>query len=136
MSWVKHVTFARYLGVVNFPNGNAYADPNVALPDEMYFVDRKATENSVMIEWELTSAIDLVNIKLPRRQVIANTCPWKYRGVECGYTGGAVADEYDKATTDVSKDKCGKRLASCKLRFGAASDNLRYGGFPAAQLVK
>ena len=29
---------------------------------------------------------------LPRRQIAANLCMWRYRGEGCGYAGGAVAD--------------------------------------------
>jgi lambda family phage minor tail protein L len=128
-------TFARYLDAANFRGGNREADPNVALPDEMYFVDRKKVESPEMIEWELTSLLDLVDMQIPRRQIIANVCPWRYRGTECGYAGGPVAEITDTPTSDPRKDQCGKRLASCKLRFGAQG-NLRYGGFPAATLIR
>ena len=128
-------TFARYLDAVNFPGGNPTADPNVALNDEVYYVDRKSAEDPAGIEWELSGALDLVGVKLPRRQIIANVCPWKYRGGECNYTGGAVADAYDTPTSDITKDACGKRLTSCKLRFGA-NNTLRFGGFPAAALIR
>jgi hypothetical protein len=37
----------------------------------------------------------LVGVVLPRRQIIANVCQWKYRGAECGYTGPPVADAND-----------------------------------------
>ncbi|WP_374760649.1 hypothetical protein [Escherichia coli] len=33
---------------------------------------------------------------------------WTYRGDECGYSGPAVADEYDQPTSDITKDKCSK----------------------------
>ncbi len=132
---IRKRTFARYLDAVNFPGGNPTADPNVALDDEVYIVNQKTGEGPVGIEWELTSVLDLVGVQLPRRQIIANVCPWKYRGQECGYTGGPVADAYDTPTSTLSKDVCGKRLASCKLRFGA-NNTLRYGGFPAATLIK
>ena len=128
-------TFARYLDAVNFPGGNPTADPNVSLNDEVYYVDRKSAEDPAGIEWELSGALDLVGVKLPRRQIIANVCPWKYRGGECNYTGGAVADAYDTPTSDLAKDVCGKRLTSCKLRFGV-NNTLRYGGFPAAALIR
>lgn len=131
----RHRTFARYLDAVNFAEGNASADPNVAFNDEVYYVDRKVTENRVMIEWELVSSLDLAGVKLPRRQIIANVCCWKYRSAECGYTGDPVANIYDIATTNSAEDVCGKRLASCKLRFGS-NGVLRYGGFPAAALIK
>ncbi|WP_332832779.1 phage minor tail protein L [Escherichia coli] len=41
----------------------------------------------------------------------ANTCTWTYRGDECGYSGPAVADEYDQPTSDITKDKCSKCLS-------------------------
>ena len=37
--------------------------------------------------------------------------------------------------TDAAKDKCGGRLTSCKLRFGA-NNPLPYGSFPAAGLIR
>lgn len=132
---IRHRTFARYLDAVNFSEGNPSADPNVAFNDEVYYVDRKVSENKVVIEWELVSALDLAGVKLPRRQIIANVCCWKYGSTECGYTGGPVADIYDAATSDPAKDACGKRLDSCKLRFGE-NGVLRYGGFPAAALIR
>jgi lambda family phage minor tail protein L len=128
-------TFARYLDAVNFPNGNPSADPNVEIGDEVYYFDRKVSETNVAIEWELTSALDLVNQKLPRRQIIANLCPWKYRGQECNYTGGPVADAYDNPVYSRDQDVCGKRLSSCRLRFGT-NGILRFGGFPAAALIR
>jgi lambda family phage minor tail protein L len=46
-----------------------------------------------------------------------------------------VADANDAATSDSTKDVCGKRLTSCKLRFGQ-NNPLPYGGFPAAALTR
>lgn len=132
-------TFVRYLDAVNFADGNPYADPNVAFSDDVYFVDRKSAENKVMIEWELVSAMDLAGVKLPSRQIIANYCTWKYRGSECNYTGGPCADFTDAPTTDPDADNCGHRLASCRLRFAKSNGGngvLRFGGFPAAGLVR
>lgn len=122
-------TFVKYLDAVNFEGGvNPQADPNVSFPDEIWYVDRKSSENGIFIEFELASALDLGNMRLPRRQVIANVCPWKYRSAECGYSGGAVADKDDQATTVLANDDCGKRVQSCQLRFGDNAE-LPYGGF-------
>lgn len=133
---IRRRTFARYLDAVNFPGGsNPAADPNAALPDEVYFIDRKATENAVVVEFELAAALDVHGVKLPRRQVVQNVCTWRYRSPECGYAGGAVADINDQATTDMGSDQCGKRLASCKLRFGAFAE-LPFGAFPSAGLLR
>jgi lambda family phage minor tail protein L len=122
-------TFYKYLDAVNFEGGvNPLADPNVFFPDEIYYVDRKAAENGVFIEFDLASAMDLNGVKLPARQAIQNVCAWQYRSAECSYAGGAVADASDTPTSDITQDKCGKRVSSCKLRFGQ-NNELPYGGF-------
>jgi lambda family phage minor tail protein L len=128
-------TFVKYLDAINFAAGNPGADPNVHWPDELWFVARRGPTGPIFVEFELACPWDVEGIKLPRRQVIQNVCPWRYRSAECGYTGGAVADINDVATGDMALDRCGKRLASCKLRFGEVAE-LPYGGFPAAGLIR
>ncbi|OUK97360.1 hypothetical protein BZL69_08985 [Escherichia coli] len=59
------------------------------------------------------------------RIMLANTCTWTYRGDECGYSGPAVADEYDQPTSDITKDKCSKCLSGCKFRNNVGN----FGGF-------
>lgn len=114
------------------PFVNPYADPNQIIDEEIYYIDRKSLENKIVVEFELKAIHDLTNVKLPRRQVIQNICLWEYRSSNCGYTGGPVADGNDNPTSDPTKDKCGKRLSSCKLRF---ANELPYGGFPGAGLT-
>lgn len=129
-------TLVKYLDAVNFTGGiNPTADPTQGFADEVWTVNRKAEENKVFVEFELAAAFDVAGIKLPRRQVVANVCPWVYRSAECGYAGGAVADINDAATAVLASDQCGKRLASCKLRFGAFAE-LPFGGFPGAGLIR
>lgn len=124
-------TFVRFLDAVNFPGGaNEDADPHQELPDDVYYVEQKTNENRYVVEWELTSAFDLFGVQLPRRQIIQNTCMWRYRGPECGYAGTAYFDFNDQPCT-ADKDVCGKRLRSCKQRWGAVA-MLPYGGFPGA----
>lgn len=122
-------TFAKYLDAVNFTGGiNATADANQYLADDIWFVDRKVSENRYIIEWELASAFDVQGVMLPFRQVIQNSCSSKYRSAECGWTGGYF-DKYDHACAQAS-DYCAKNLSSCKARFG--SGNLPFGGYPGA----
>ncbi|MGF6958008.1 phage minor tail protein L [Paraburkholderia youngii] len=123
-------TLARYLDAANFPNGNPTADPNEHYPDDVFFINQKVHENKQAIELELAGAFDTEGAMLPRRQVICNSCPWKYRGDGCGYSGPPVADGNDNPTSDPAADVCGKRLKSCKLRF--VSGPMPYGGFPGA----
>lgn len=129
-------TFAKYLDAVNFAGGvNPSADPNVGFPDEVWTVDRKAAENGVFVEFELGAAFDVAGVKLPLRQCIQNVCTWGYRSAECGYAGGPVADKNDVATSVPALDQCGKRLASCKLRFGQYAE-LPAGLFPGVGLIR
>jgi phage-related protein len=115
--------------------GNPTADPTKEFAPELWFIERKANETPEFVEFELSSALDFLGVKLPRRQIIANQCPWSYRGPNCNYVGPPVADELDQPTSDPLLDKCGKRLSSCKLREWP-DDVLNFGGFPAAGLVR
>ena len=67
---VRIRTLARYLDAVNFEgNTNPYGtpDPTAEFPQEIYFLDRKITETRDVVQWEAISALDLVNVKLPKR---------------------------------------------------------------------
>lgn len=131
---IRHRTFARFLDAVNFENGNPEADPTQSLPDEIWYVDRKSNEDAISIDFELSSALDMIGVELPRRKIIQNTCTWLYRDANCNYTGGPVADEANVPTNDPSKDRCGKTLTACKLRFG--DGRLPFGGFPGVGLIR
>jgi lambda family phage minor tail protein L len=129
-------TLAKYLDAVNFTDGvNPSADATAAFADDVFYVDRKARETREVVEFELAASFDLEGVMLPRRQIIQNVCPWKYRGAECSYTGSVWLDTNDSAVYDASLDACGKRLESCKKRFGANAE-LPYGGFPASGLIR
>lgn len=136
MKLIRKRTFARYLDAVNFKDGNPTADPNVAFPDDLWYVDQKTEETKYTITWELASAFDLQGVQLPRRQIIQNYCQWKYRGGECGYDG-LPYDINDKPCTSHADDKCAKKLSSCRVRFnslytGTQKPILPFGGFPGA----
>lgn len=125
-------TLARYIDAVNFPGGvNPYGtpDPTAAFPSEVYFIDRKTAENRDVVEFELAAAFDLAGVRAPKRQCIANICQWVYRSAECGYTGSSYWDANDNVATTSAADVCGKRLSSCKLRFGDTAQ-LPFGSFP------
>ena len=128
-------TFVKYLDAINFANGNPTADSNQWIDHEIWFIDRKSVENKILVEFELSAVFDLAGIMLPRRQIVQNVCTWRYRSAECGYTGGAVADINDIPTSNIAIDQCGKRLTSCKMRFGS-NNLLPFGGFPAVGLLR
>ena len=149
-------TFARYLDEVNFEggtggvqtyaagdyfaedyaqaggSGNPEADPTQFLPDDVYYIERKVSEDRNMVEWELTSAMDLEGVKLPSRSITVNTCSWVYRSAECSYTGNSYFDARDNPAPSLSQDVCSKTVRGCKLRFGARGV-LPFGGFAASK---
>lgn len=126
----RHRTFAKFL------DGEAEADPDQERA-ETWIIERKTAENKLVVEWELASALEFGNVTLPRRVILSNYCPpqWVYRGENCNYSGPPVATILDEPTSDPGLDRCGKRLASCKLRQWP-DNQLGFGGFPAAGLVR
>lgn len=132
-----------------FLDAEVTANPNAHFPLDIYRVERKVRENKFVVEFELSSVLDQQGRKLPGRTITANYCPWIYRrhngGVTanplldfnyhpadnvCPYNGSSYFDVDDVATT-AANDKCGKRVSSCKARFGNFAE-LPYGGFPGA----
>ena len=147
-------TLARYLDPVNFPPSgdallaednfyllledggkilieaiNASSDETAEFPREIFYIDRKTSETRDVVEFEMVSAMDLAGVRAPKRQCISNICQWRYRSDECSYNGTNYFDAEDNAVTLASLDVCGKRLASCKARFGANAE-LPFGSFP------
>ncbi len=127
---VKRIrTLKRYI------DGESSADPNAKFPDEIWRISRKATETRDIVTFELSSAFDLAGQKIPKRQIVANTCQWIYRSTECGYTGTDYFDVNGNTVSTEADDVCGKRIASCKLRFGENGE-LPFGSFPGAGLIR
>lgn len=84
---------------------------------EQWTIQQKTTHNNLTIEWEL-SVLNLENLSCPRRAYRSNYCASQYRSPECGYNGPPVADVNDNPTSSMAVDNCGRKLGSCKLRFG------------------
>ena len=112
-------------------DGESAADPNAQWPMEIWYIDRKSSESRNAVQFELASKLDLPNIKIPKRQMIGNICQWAYRSSECGYTGSNYWDANDNVESVLANDRCGKRVGSCKLRFGD-NNPLPFGSFPSA----
>ncbi len=111
---------AKHLDAVNFPGGvNPTADPTAHFDDELFEVEQKTAETAEFITFQLASAMDAQGIRLPRRLIQATVCGW---------TNADTAICAFVAT-------CDRRLATCKVNFGATNP-LPFGGFPAANRVK
>lgn len=124
--------FRRRVLAKHLDNGSA-PDVNARFPDETWFIQRKVTENKLFVTFELSTPFDLDGVTLPKRRALRYACPWVYRGAECGYTGAPVANAKDEPTSSPTDDRCGKRVSSCRLRYGGSTD-LPYGGFPGLSL--
>ena len=64
-------TMARFLDAANFSGGSnplGTPDPTAEFKRQIYTVDRKATENREVVEFELAGAIDMAGIRAPKRQ--------------------------------------------------------------------
>lgn len=133
---VKRIrTLKKYLDASNFTSGsNATADPYASFPEEVFIIDRKVIENRELVTFELSATFDVAGVKLPRRQIVQNICPWTYKGEGCGYSGTDYYDINDQEVTDVADDVCSHRLTGCRARFGE-NGQLPYGGFPSAGLI-
>ena len=59
-------------------------NPPIEFNRDIYYIERKTTETSTMVEFELASAFDVQGIQLPRRAVVAARCPWKYKDPDQG----------------------------------------------------
>lgn len=86
-------TFAKYLDAANFPGGvNPDADSSVHLPDDIFYAERKVSENREFVDMEFATRFDVEGVMLPRRQVTWNVCGWHYRGSGCRYAGAVKTD--------------------------------------------
>lgn len=136
-------TFAKYLDEENFfirtfngikkPRGDIdlilpedfEPDPNAEFPREIYYIERKSSENSQGIEFELSSIVDFENIKLPRRLVLSKTCNFTYRGEGClyeSYLQYYPSTDRDKLTEAFGSDNI-KQLNLPTEAFPVATEN-------------
>lgn len=121
--------YMQFLDAENFAEGNPQADPTQEMVSR-YIIERMSGLDADFATFELALPCESDGAFLPARTIIADTCNWIYRSAECGYNGAPVADEFDNLTNDSECDKCGRRLTSCKLRFGK-NNPLPFGGFPS-----
>ena len=90
-------TFLKYLHPTNFLNSINPYNPDgtifeVEFPKDIFYIDRKSLENKQTVEYSLASILDIENVSLPGRTILATKCPFQYRGEGCLY-------EYEKRKT-------------------------------------
>jgi len=96
--FIRRRTFARFL------DGGDRENDLAQLPDDVFYVERKVSETKEVVEFELSSPLDVDGVMLPRRQFMTNQCGWKYRSAECSFAGDyLVADDTDAAMTGTNR---------------------------------
>ncbi|WP_321940060.1 phage minor tail protein L [Paraburkholderia sp. J8-2] len=121
-------TLARYLDAVNFPDGNADADPDAEMATEIWRIEQKSDEQpGDYVTFTLSSPLDFGGQQIPARQIV-NACQWEYKSADCGWTGITFFDRNDNPVDDPSLDACSMKTTGCECRFGV-SNPLSYGGF-------
>ena len=131
-------TQKQHLDSRNFSEENSTADPTQE-KRHLYFIDTKSLETDELVEFTLSSPMDLQGVLIPTRQY-HSLCTWcirnKYRsGDGCDYAGTRYFDKNNKPVDDPSKDVCNGTLSACKLRFGD-NNELPFGGFPGTSLIR
>jgi phage-related protein len=119
---------------------NSNYDPYAYL-DHKFIVTKMISYDEARVAFNLSERTTQINKELPRRKFYKNTCPWKYKGIECKYpTGGSgfIANTYPEisangmftvsnaTTSDSALDKCSKSITACRLR----NNSQNFGGFP------
>ncbi|WP_409243079.1 phage minor tail protein L [Escherichia coli] len=114
-------------GKVNIPvvSGNGELAVVAGITVSRWRIEQCSELSAVSASFVLSTPTETDGAVFPGRIMLANTCTWTYRGDECGYSGPAVADEYDQPTSDITKDKCSKCLSGCKFRNNVGN----FGGF-------
>ncbi len=133
-----HDTLAQYLDARNFPGGNPTADASQE-KIQVWYIDAKTSETNEVVEFALSSPMDLQGLMIPTRQ-LHSLCTWcirnKYRtGDGCDYAGTRYFDKNNNPVDDPSRDECNGTLTACKLRFGDGNE-LSFGGFPGTSLIR
>lgn len=121
-------------------------DPAAFYNPDVFVIARRSFQDAQTIEFELASKLDQQGVSLPRRQLLRDVCPFKYRVWNPALNAGAGGFDYSKATCPYSGsamfdtdgigvaqgalDKCSQILKTgCRARYGRDVE-IPFGGFP------
>ena len=95
---VKRIrTFLKYIDAINFvDNINPFGEPDASakFPDDEFVINQKTQENKETVTFELVSALDLEEARVPTRIMYSHYCPWTYRGIGCHYGNKQVHNQW------------------------------------------
>lgn len=93
-------TYVRFLDDVNFAGNNlnsqgknpfGQSDTDAFLPEDIYYINKKTSEDKQAISFELSSSLELRSSVVPARRLMSNLCSWTYRcDIGCKYKGPPI----------------------------------------------
>jgi len=86
-------------------------DSSAKMIDTFYIDSYSADEKAVA--FNLSTKMDVIELQLPGRRYLRTHCSWKFKGTECGYSGGEAS--------------CNRSFQRCK----ELANQERFGGFPS-----
>lgn len=122
-------TFKEYLD--DGPSAGSPEEGYVHYLPDIYILSRMTDNSKLLISWELRSPLDFMGQKIPKRQMLRDTCvhiyryydrdraDFRYAKATCPYAleeEGAYFTAMREPTTK-EFDQCGKSLDDCKLRY-------------------
>jgi lambda family phage minor tail protein L len=123
-------TVSRIRTLSTYLDGRPGANPDAYWGPDSWVVEQKSNETKLAVTFQLAIPFDLEGRSLPGRRMLREQCQWIYRSdIGCHYNGSSYWDVNDAPAAGLSTDACGKRLSSCRLRFGS-EPRLPFGGFP------
>lgn len=105
--------------------GNPTADPNARFPNDEYVIDRLSEEVPGQVTYELAPAWDVEGVQLPRRQIVANVCPWVYKADPCNWAyNGSTTVSYTSGTS-VATTTIAATISGTTMTVTSASGTIR-----------
>lgn len=90
------------------------SDPTAFISDSFVVADVTVTEREASLN--LSSTLDVLEVRIPRNQISRSFCRFRFKSSECGYAGAEF--------------QCNKTLQRCR----ELGNSTRFGAFPATPL--
>jgi lambda family phage minor tail protein L len=125
---IRRQTYALFLDKLPDGSPNPNADPEAYNLPEIWYVEQKSGSDSQIIQFRLSSIMDLRDKQVPGRQALKDFCMREYRAYidgqfvypqvrACPYQGNQYFTPAGQATNDPAQDACSFDFKGCKLRF-------------------
>lgn len=108
-------TYAAFLDNNNYLNRNindllknpfGLSDPGASFLDDVFYINKKLGEQNSIIEFELSSVLEIEDSMVPARTIMSRYCTWTYRcSIGCKYKGLPIETSSGKLLTEGFAEK-------------------------------